>query len=193
MAATARHIMVIEPSDALRARYVATLAEAGYWVRGSATPAQCDAAIAEAPADIVVLDLTRPVLRAVPNGRAPAADALPIDPVALLDRHAALQRLAFGGLVIDALARTLHHGAQPIMLTRGEFTLLWLLASARGAVLTRDRLCNAVARTPADSDPRTADALVRRIRRKIEPVAGGGIVLTVPGLGYRLGAEVRAA
>ena len=65
-----------------------------------------------------------------------------------------------------------------------------MLAEAQGAVLDREALCGPVSRNAEESDLRTVDALVRRIRRKLEPVTDVPIIATAPGLGYRLAVPV---
>lgn len=109
---------------------------------------------------------------------------------AVIRRRAPRQRVRLDVLTLDTAARTLTHGEQPVVLTRGEFTILGLLAGARGSVVTRDDLAAAVSRSADEVDPRTVDALVRRIRRKLEPVTEREIVATVRGLGYRIGVPI---
>lgn len=109
---------------------------------------------------------------------------------AVIRRRAPRPRLRLDVLTLDVAARTLTYGETPVMLTRGEFTILGLLAAARGGVVGRDDLAAAVSRHADDADPRTVDALVRRIRRKLEPVTPREIVATVPGLGYRMAVPV---
>lgn len=109
---------------------------------------------------------------------------------AVIRRRAPRQRVRLDVLTLDTVARTLTFGEQPLGLTRGEFTILGLLVEARGGVVGRDELAAAVSRSAADVDPRTVDALVRRIRRKLEEVTAREIVATVPGVGYRLAVPI---
>jgi two-component system torCAD operon response regulator TorR len=69
-------------------------------------------------------------------------------------------------------------------LTRGEFDLLAALMRAEGQVVTRERLSAALS-GKGDSDVRSVDALVSRIRRKLARKGVGELVATAPGLGYR--------
>lgn len=109
---------------------------------------------------------------------------------AILRRRAGRSVLRFGGLTLDQAARTLSADGRPIDLTRGEFTMIALLARARGAVVDRETLCGPVSRNAEESDLRTVDALIRRIRRKLEQVTDATIIATVPGVGYRLAVTV---
>ncbi len=112
---------------------------------------------------------------------------------AVIRRRGRRLRLRFGAALLDLQARTLEVDGRAIPLTRGEFSVLQLLASAGGAVMARETLLEPVSRSPEDSDPRTVDALVRRIRRKLEPHISGEVIVTAPGLGYRLGLAVHEA
>ena len=93
-----------------------------------------------------------------------------------------------GDLVIDRGAGRVTRGGRPIELTPTELRLLVFLARHRGQVLSRGQLLEHVWGYGADAiDERTVNVHVRRLRTKIEPDPDAPtIVLTVPGLGYRL-------
>lgn len=79
-----------------------------------------------------------------------------------------------------------------MVLTRGEFELLALLARHLAEVMSRDRLSRAVSGRDWDPQDRTIDVLVRRLRAKIDTKAEPeSLILTVRGEGYRLAAEAR--
>ncbi len=103
-------------------------------------------------------------------------------------------RLQFGGWTMDLRRRTLTHENGAIAaLTRGEFDLLARLAEAGGKIVSRDVLSEAVTRSDGRADPRSVDALVSRIRKKMggDLDAPPPIVVTAAGFGYRLGVPVR--
>ena len=110
---------------------------------------------------------------------------------AVLRRRRPRHSLAFGSVLLDSDARTVEAAGVPVDLTRGEFILLEALARAGGRVLGREQLSSAVSRNPEESELRTVDALVRRIRRKLEVHGVEGAISTVPGEGYRIGLPVR--
>ena len=93
----------------------------------------------------------------------------------------------FAGLVLDPSACTLvRESGEAIPLTRGEFRLLRLFVSRPGRVLSRDAILEAVANRPLELFDRSVDALVGRLRRKIEPdPKAPRLIATVPGEGYR--------
>lgn len=77
---------------------------------------------------------------------------------------------------------------EPVHLTHTEFGLLLELASAAGAVVTREELLRRVWGYDYFGDTRLLDVHVRRLRRKIEHDPDDPrCVLTVRGSGYRIG------
>ena len=101
-------------------------------------------------------------------------------------------RLSVAGLDIDPLGRTVESDGKEIRLTSAEFELLLLLAEAPGQVFTRSTIMEHLWRTPFFGDERAADTHIANIRRKLErdPVRPTRI-LTVRGVGYKLGAAPR--
>jgi two-component system OmpR family response regulator len=77
-------------------------------------------------------------------------------------------------------------GAQ-VVLTVTEFNLLAALLRAPGKVFTRDELIDRAYDGVSVSE-RTVDSHLRRVRQKFA-AAGGEVIETVHGLGYRLGLE----
>lgn len=76
---------------------------------------------------------------------------------------------------------------EPIHLTRAEFDLLAALVEADGRPLSRDYLIEVVSNRTLLGDLRTVDSLVARLRRKLVLDDGMLIIVTVPGVGYKLG------
>ena len=101
--------------------------------------------------------------------------------------------LVFGGWTLNLPQRRLCDSeGREVVLTRGEFELLALLARYPAEVMSRDRLSRAVSGRDWDAQDRTIDVLVRRLRAKIDTNAEAeSLILTVRGEGYRLAAEAR--
>lgn len=77
---------------------------------------------------------------------------------------------------------------RPVALTRTEFRLLCELAEDPGRVLSREQLLERVWGHNYFGDNRLVDVHIARLRRKVESETGEPqVVLTVRGLGYRLG------
>jgi DNA-binding response OmpR family regulator len=119
----------------------------------------------------------------------------------LLSRIRALLRRAYGelaaatadvlyagDLVIDWGRGQALRGDQPLNLTPTEFRLLTFLAQHPGQALSRAQILDAVWGYEADVDSeRTVNVHVRRLREKVElDPSRPSLILTVPGIGYRL-------
>ena len=100
--------------------------------------------------------------------------------------------MKFGNWQLDLEGRQLlDRGNIETQLTRAEFDLVSALVSASGRVLSRDQLLDAISQGEEVTD-RTVDVLVSRIRKKIEQDRSNPqIIVTVPGIGYRLGQQVK--
>lgn len=93
-----------------------------------------------------------------------------------------------GDLEIDSERRLVRRDGEPIQLTRTEFDLLAALVRADGRVLSRTDLLDVVAGPDSVALERSIDSHIRNLRRKVEPTIGGPrYVVTVSGVGYRLG------
>jgi DNA-binding response OmpR family regulator len=97
-------------------------------------------------------------------------------------------RFRLGRWTIDVAQRDVTSAAgDNAALTRGEFDLLTALLRANGRVVSRDRL-SAALNGGAESDIRSVDALISRIRRKLGNAESGELISTIPGVGYRCAA-----
>lgn len=93
-----------------------------------------------------------------------------------------------GDLVIDPNRRVARVGDRPLELSNVEFELLHLLVRARGRVLTRTALVDALSQDSAGTiRTRSIDVYVRRLRSKLgEDARRPSRIITVRGIGYRL-------
>jgi DNA-binding response OmpR family regulator len=89
-------------------------------------------------------------------------------------------------LEIDPARRRVTVAGREAELTSYEFDLLYLLASHPGIVFSREAVLARVWKGEAFVTERSVDALVKRLRRKIEAdPANPKYVLTVWGTGYK--------
>jgi len=87
---------------------------------------------------------------------------------------------------VDLARREVHRDGEVVSLTGREVALLAALAAAAGSDVPRGRLLEDVWGLRPDTQTRTLDATVRRLRRKVEPVPSTPqLLLTVHGVGYR--------
>jgi DNA-binding response OmpR family regulator len=91
-------------------------------------------------------------------------------------------------LVIDRTSARVTRGGQALNLTPTEFRLLVFMAQHPGQAFSRTQLIENVWGSEGELyDDKTVSVHVRRLREKIEPdPSEPEIVLTVPGIGYRL-------
>ncbi len=95
------------------------------------------------------------------------------------------RRKRLGPWIVDLEARTVGNGTVDASLTRGEFDILARLVQAGTKIVTRQELLSLISRSPQESDLRSVDALVSRLRRKLDGT-GESLIATAPGFGYRL-------
>ena len=95
------------------------------------------------------------------------------------------ERVKLGALYLDRSAHEVSMDGRPVALTAKEFALLAYLAERRGKVVPRGELLSRVWDSHPDTDTRTVDIHIRRLRAKL----GEGLPLeTVRGAGYKLSA-----
>ncbi len=94
-------------------------------------------------------------------------------------------RIRIGPLELDVLSRQTWLHGQPVALSNKEFALLRALAADPTRVFTREELLRGVWGFRALGTTRTLDSHACRLRRKLRD-AGGGFVVNVWGVGYRL-------
>jgi two-component system OmpR family response regulator/two-component system alkaline phosphatase synthesis response regulator PhoP len=90
------------------------------------------------------------------------------------------------GLVVDPARRLARLDDRDIELTAHEFDLLYVLASNRGIVFSRDALVQRVWGGDTHITERSVDTLIKRLRKKIEAdPAEPRFISTVWGTGYK--------
>jgi two-component system, OmpR family, copper resistance phosphate regulon response regulator CusR len=97
-----------------------------------------------------------------------------------------LEIVRVGHMEIDVAKRRVSRSGQRIHLTAKEFTLLHLLASHAGEVLSRARITSEVWDLNFDSDTNVVDVAVRRLRTKLDEPFAKKLLHTVRGMGYVL-------
>ena len=96
--------------------------------------------------------------------------------------------IVINDLVLELATGQVRRGAETINLTPTEFRLLTHLARHRGQALTRSQIVEAVwGYAPDIESEKTVNVHIRRLREKIELKPDQpSLLLTVPGIGYRL-------
>ena len=97
-------------------------------------------------------------------------------------------RLAYAGIVLDTADRRAWRDGAELELTRTEFALLAVLVAAAGRVVTREVLTEKVWGFDFGPASNSLDVYVGYVRRKLEDGGRPRVLLTVRGIGYRIGA-----
>lgn len=117
----------------------------------------------------------------------------PIDMDEMLLRVEALLRRAqiaeqtvtkIGDCILDESSLTISYGDRVISLRQKEFQLLHKLVTYPGKIFTRQMLMDEIWGYDSETDPRSVDVHIKRVREKLEGIPEIDL-LTVRGLGYK--------
>jgi DNA-binding response OmpR family regulator len=95
--------------------------------------------------------------------------------------------IVIGDLEINLWGRSIRLRGEPVSITPTEFRLLEALARSPGRVFTREELLGRAFGPDFDGLDRTVDVHITNLRRKIEPDGEHRYIVTVHGVGYRIG------
>ena len=96
------------------------------------------------------------------------------------------RRISFGALEIDMDSMTVNYDGQLITLPKKEFFLLFKLLSMPDHIFTRTALMDELWGPDSDTDVRTIDVHVKRLRERLEEAGVTQFeIVTVRGLGYK--------
>jgi DNA-binding response OmpR family regulator len=90
--------------------------------------------------------------------------------------------LSAGEVTVDIRARTATRAGRTVELSAREFSLLEMLVSHAGQVLSREQILSGVWGYDYDPGSNVVEVYVRNLRRKL----GDDVIETVRGMGYRL-------
>ncbi len=94
--------------------------------------------------------------------------------------------ITVGDLEIDTLRHRIARAGQGLQLTAKEYALLLLLARNQGRVLSRTIIAEAIWGLFHDQQANAVDALVRRLRAKLDTPFATTLLHTIRGTGYVL-------
>ncbi|WP_022977151.1 phosphate regulon transcriptional regulator PhoB [Nevskia ramosa] len=95
------------------------------------------------------------------------------------------ERLAIGGLQVDAASQRVTAKGEPVKLGPTEYRLLHFFISHPERVYTREQVLDRVWGQSVYVEERTVDVHIRRLRKALEPHGYDGMIQTVRGTGYR--------
>ncbi|MBS0252399.1 MAG: response regulator transcription factor [Proteobacteria bacterium] len=100
-------------------------------------------------------------------------------------------RFVSGPLVVDIAAHAVTIDNKPIKLTRKEFDLLAILARNGGRIVTHRQILTAVWGPSHAQDLQYLRVFIGQLRQKLaQPGSPRDLILTEPGVGYRLATEI---
>jgi DNA-binding response OmpR family regulator len=91
------------------------------------------------------------------------------------------------GLVLNRMSHTVHVGSKEIQLSPREYQLLDLLVQNKGQVLPREVILERIWGFDSDVAPKTIDATVKLIRKKLQSFEKQSLLQSIRGVGYRFG------
>lgn len=95
---------------------------------------------------------------------------------------ATMTTLTAGDVTVDIRARTASRSGRTVELSAREFSLLEMLVSHAGQVLSREQILSGVWGYDYDPGSNVVEVYIRNLRRKL----GDDVIETVRGMGYRL-------
>lgn len=95
--------------------------------------------------------------------------------------HGTTTVLSAGNVTVDIRARTATRAGRTVELSAREFSLLEMLVSHAGQVLSREQILSGVWGYDYDPGSNVVEVYVRNLRRKL----GDDVIETVRGMGYR--------
>jgi len=97
------------------------------------------------------------------------------------------ERFISGGLVVDVGARTAAYNGKTIDLGTTEFRLLEFLARNAGIAFSRAQLLEHVWDYEFEGSSNIVDVYISQLRRKLKTAGARELIVTVWGVGYKLG------
>ncbi|WP_342562148.1 response regulator transcription factor [Paenibacillus sp. FSL R7-0345] len=94
------------------------------------------------------------------------------------------RRLVIGEIILDYDSLTVHRGERSTLLPQKEFYLLYKLLSYPNKIFTRQQLMDEIWGMDSETDARTVDVHINRLRERFKDSPEFEIV-TVRGLGYK--------
>jgi DNA-binding response OmpR family regulator len=92
----------------------------------------------------------------------------------------------FGDLELQRTNQSVMQGGREVQLSPREFQILDLLLRNQGRTLTREMILDKIWGLDADVNLKAIDAIVKLIRKKLEPCASRELIQSVRGVGYKI-------
>ncbi|PAQ14668.1 response regulator transcription factor [Bacillus sp. FJAT-42315] len=90
------------------------------------------------------------------------------------------------GVVLNRTSQMIHHNKEMIQLSPREFQLLDFLVRNKGQVLPREVILDRVWGYDAEVAPKTIDATVKLLRKKLNQIGQQDMIQSIRGVGYKV-------
>ncbi|WML23939.1 response regulator transcription factor [Neobacillus sp. OS1-33] len=97
------------------------------------------------------------------------------------------EEIEIQGLILNRMSHSVRLGSGEIQLSPREFQLLDLLVKNKGQVLPRELILERIWGFDSEVAPKTIDATVKLIRKKLQSFGKQGLVESIRGVGYKFG------
>ncbi len=97
------------------------------------------------------------------------------------------EEIEIQGLILNRMSHSVRLGSDEIQLSPREFQLLDLLVKNKGQVLPREVILERIWGYDSEVAPKTIDATVKLIRKKLQSFGKQGLVESIRGVGYKFG------
>lgn len=99
------------------------------------------------------------------------------------------EEIEIAGLVLNRLSHVVSMQNRQVQLTPREFELLNLLVQNKGQVLPREVILDRIWGLDSEVAPKTIDATIKLIRRKLESFGKQHLLQSIRGVGYKIESE----
>ena len=97
-----------------------------------------------------------------------------------------MKSITIGKLSIDPERFVVTKNGAPIIFTKTEFDILYLMMSTNGKIHSREQISKQIWEKDIIGFPRTIDVHICNIRKKVGKINNGDIIITRKGVGYKL-------
>ncbi|TSI07384.1 response regulator transcription factor [Lysinibacillus sp. BW-2-10] len=95
------------------------------------------------------------------------------------------EEIKIQGLVFNRASHLVRFGNEDIQLSPREFQLLDLLVQNKGQVISREIILDRIWGIDSDVTPKTVDATVKLIRKKLKKIEKEDLIQSIRGVGYK--------
>ena len=173
------HILVVEDNADMRELFCTVLSDSGYRCVPAADGLEAFRVIEQEYIDLIVSDVMMPNMDGFELTK-----ALRVEALLRRAKIASEKKIVVGSTVLnyDALTVTIH--GQETVLPQKEFYLLYKLLSYPNKIFTRPQLMDEIWGMFSETDERTVNTHINRLRDRFED-CGDFEIVTVRGLGYK--------